>query len=85
MTVAESRPNDLITIDVAFVKPFEGTSSSEFTFNADGNQTAVTWSMSAHHGFIEKAMCLIMNGEKMLGGELEYGLANLKSVVEGGK
>ena len=82
MTVAESRPGELVSIDVVFVKPFEGTSTSEFSFKPEGSGTAVTWSMGGHHDFIQKAMCLIMSGEKMLGGEMEKGLAQLKAVVE---
>jgi hypothetical protein len=41
--------------------------------------------MGGHHDFIGKAMCLIFNGRKMMGGEMEKGLANLKAVAEGGK
>lgn len=85
MTVAESRPGELVALNVDFVKPFEGKSTSEFAFKPEGNQTAVTWTMGGHHDFIGKAMCLIMNGQKMMGGEMEKGLANLKAVVEGGK
>jgi hypothetical protein len=85
MTVAESRPDEQIKLDLEFVKPFEGKSSSEFTFKPEGNQTAVTWVMSAHHDFIGKAMCLIMNGRKMMGGEMEKGLAQLKGVAEASK
>jgi uncharacterized protein YndB with AHSA1/START domain len=47
MTVVESRPAELVKLDVDFVKPFEGSSTSQFTFKPDGNQTAVTWSMRA--------------------------------------
>ena len=32
MTVIESRPNDAVKLKVDFVKPFEGTSNSEFAF-----------------------------------------------------
>jgi hypothetical protein len=67
------------------VKPFEGTANSSFTFKPDGNQTAVTWSMEGHHNFIEKAFCLVMNGKKMIGDDLEKGLAQLKTVAESGK
>ncbi len=38
--------------------------------------------MFGEHGFIEKAMCLVMNGDKMIGDQFEKGLASLKSVVE---
>ena len=85
MTVVESQPNDAIKLKVDFVKPFEGTSNSDFGFKPEGDQTAVTWTMSAHHNFLEKAFCLVMNGKKMIGDDLEKGLAQLKSVAETGK
>jgi uncharacterized protein YndB with AHSA1/START domain len=85
MTVAESRPGELVALNVDFTKPFEGRSTSEFAFKPEGGGTAVTWTMGGHHDFIGKAMCLIFNGRKMMGGEMEKGLANLKAVVEGGK
>ena len=82
MTLAESRPNELVRIDVAFVKPFEGGNVSEFAFKPDGQQTAVTWTMSGRNGFIGKAMCLFVDMEKMLGGDMEKGLAQMKAVTE---
>jgi hypothetical protein len=85
MTLVESRPNEAIKLKVDFVKPFEGTSISEFAFKPDGDQTAVTWSMSGHRNFIAKAFCLVMNGEKMIGDDLGKGLAQLKTVAESGK
>jgi hypothetical protein len=84
MTLTESRPAELIRIKLDFVKPMEGTSIAEFAFAPQGDRTAVTWSMSGHNNFIARAICLFMNMDKMLGGEFEKGLANLKAVVEGG-
>ncbi|MGH6791484.1 MAG: SRPBCC family protein [Methyloceanibacter sp.] len=84
MTLVESRPSDLVKIKVDFVKPFEGSSTSQFTFKPDGDRTAVTWTMDARHNFLEKAFCLIMNGRKMVGDDMEKGLAQMKSVVESG-
>ena len=82
MTLTESRPAELVRIRVDFVKPFAGTSTSEFTFKPAGNQTAVTWAMSGHNNFIAKAMCLFVSMDKMLGGEFEKGLAKMKSSAE---
>ena len=31
MTIIESHPSDLVRIKLEFIKPFEGTSTSEFT------------------------------------------------------
>jgi len=83
MTLTESRPNELVKINVDIVKPMEGSSTTEFAFKPEGDQTSVTWSMSGHHNFLGKAMCLVMNGKKMMAGIMDKGLANMKSVVEG--
>jgi len=82
MTITESRPSDLIRITLEFVKPFAATNTAEFTFEPEGNQTAVTWSMAGKNNFIAKAVCLFMNMDKTVGGKFEEGLANMKSVVE---
>jgi hypothetical protein len=82
MTIVESRPDEAVKLKVDFVKPFEGTSNSEFSFKPQGDGTGVAWTMTAHHNFFEKAFCLVMNGKKMIGGDIEKGLAQLKSVAE---
>ena len=85
MTMTESQPNDLIRIKLEFLRPFKATNTTEFTFKPEGNQTVVTWSMSGRNNFISKAFCLFMNMDKMVGGDFEKGLANMKSVVEAAK
>lgn len=82
MTLVESRPDELVKIKVDFTEPFEGSSGSTFAFAPDGDKTTVTWSMDDHHNFMEKAMCLIMNGKKMVGDQMEKGLTQLKQVSE---
>jgi carbon monoxide dehydrogenase subunit G len=82
MTIVESKPDEAVKLKVDFVKPFEGTSNSDFALKPDGAGTAVTWAMSAHHNFMEKAFCLIMNGKKMIGDDMDKGLAQLKAAAE---
>jgi uncharacterized protein YndB with AHSA1/START domain len=82
MTVIESRPSDLIRIKMEFFKPFAGNSIAEFTFKPEGNQTAVTWSMTGENNFMAKAIHLFINMDKMIGGQFEKGLAQIKSLVE---
>jgi hypothetical protein len=84
MTIVESRPAELVDINVAFTKPFENTSSSKFAFKPEADKTVVTWTMNGKQNFVEKAMCIVFNGKKMLGDEMEKGLSNLKTVAEGG-
>ena len=82
MTITESRPSDLIRIKLEFLRPFEATNSAEFTFKPEGNRTGVTWSMEGKNNFIAKAVCLFMNMDKMVGGQFEKGLAQIKSITE---
>lgn len=82
MTINESRPSDLVKIKLEFVKPFAANSDTTFTFQPEGNQTKVTWTMVGDKNFIAKAFGLVMNMDKMVGGDFEKGLAQMKSVVE---
>ena len=82
MTITESRPNKLVRFRLDFLKPFAVTNTAEFTFTPQGNQTAVTWSMSGRQNFMAKAFCMFMSMDKMVGGEFEKGLAQMKTVAE---
>lgn len=83
MTITESKPDQRVATRTDFVKPFAGTSHSDFIFSQSGDQTNVIWTMSGTHNFIGKAMCLVMSMETMLGPDFERGLAQLKQVSEG--
>lgn len=82
MTITESRPNELVRMKLEFIEPFAATNTAEFTFKPDGDRTTITWSMSGHNGFMAKAFCMFMDMDKMVGGQFEQGLSNMKSVVE---
>ena len=82
MTITESKPNERIATRTDFVKPFAGSSNSDFIFSEQGGRTNVIWTMSGTHNFIGKAMCLVMGMESMVGPDFERGLAQLKQVAE---
>ncbi len=83
MTITESVPDERIGMRLEFIKPFEATSTTEFTFKPDGDSTRVTWTMDGTNNFMGKAISLVINCDKMLGDQFEEGLANLKGVVAG--
>jgi hypothetical protein len=85
MTLVESKPGELVRIEVEFVKPFEGSSTSEFTFKPQPDGTEVVWASYGPMNFISKAICLVMNMEKTLGPEMEKGLAQMKVLAEGAR
>ena len=82
MTLTESRPSDLIRIKMEFLKPFASTNTAEFTFRPEGDHTVVTWSMEGQNNFMAKAIHLVMNMDRMIGGQFEKGLAEMKAVAE---
>ena len=82
LTITESRPGDLVRIKLEFMKPFAATNTAEFTFKPEGDKTAVTWSMEGKNNFFAKAINLCLNMDKMVGGEFEKGLADMKKVAE---
>ena len=82
MTITDSRPSDLIRIKLEFFKPFAATNQSDFTFKPEGDQTVVTWSMTGTNNFMAKAVHLFMNMDKMVGGQFEKGLAQMKASAE---
>ena len=84
MAIIESRPDEFIRFKLEFLKPMAATNTTEFTFISENGQTTVTWSMYGKNDFKGKAIGLIMNCDKMVGGQFEQGLAALKSVVETG-
>ena len=85
MTILESRPGELVRIQLEFFKPFAATNTAEFRFRqAEGGATAVSWSMEGHNNFLSKAICMFVNMDRMVGGMFEQGLAQMKAVVERG-
>lgn len=82
MNIIETRPSELIRINLEFLRPMKATNLTEFTFKLDGSQTIVTWTMSGKNNFVGKAFGLLVGCDKMVGGQFETGLAQMKSLAE---
>ena len=82
MTIVESRPAEVVRFKLEFFKPFAATNSAEFAFREEGGRTAVTWTMRGQNNFVGKAMCLVFDMDKMVGGDFEQGLAGIRRIVE---
>lgn len=82
-TIVESKPHELIKIKLEILKPYPSTNMVEFTFQPQGEQTLVTWSMGGENNFMGKLMDVVMNFEAMIGQQFDTGLSQLKGVVEG--
>lgn len=82
MTLTESRPSELVRVELEFLKPLRGTSTAEFTLKPEGDHTVVTWSMAGEKSFMAKAIHLFISMDRMIGGQFDKGLAQMKSLVE---
>jgi hypothetical protein len=85
MEITESRASDLILIKLQFLRPFAATNTTEFSFQSDGDKTAVTWRMTGRNTFVSKAFHLVMNMDKLVGKDFEKGLSQMKAQVEAQK
>lgn len=82
MEVLESIPSSKILIKLDFLKPFEAHNQAEFTLAPDTGSTQVTWAMYGPQPYIVKVMSLFCSMDKMVGGQFEKGLADLKALAE---
>lgn len=82
MTITDSQPGQHIAMDLTFIRPMAGKDAAEFSFVEENGQTTVNWSMSGKKNFAAKAIGLVMNCDKMIGGNFEEGLASIKTIAE---
>jgi hypothetical protein len=83
MTITESRASELVKIKLEFLKPFAAVNTAEFGFKPEGSQTLVTWSMTGQKSFFCKMITLFVSMDRMVGGDFEKGLSQMKTVAEG--
>jgi uncharacterized protein YndB with AHSA1/START domain len=81
MSIVESKPNERIQFKLEFMKPFESKCDTVFGFRSEGAGTEVSWTMTGTNDFMGKAFSLLINCDKMIGGQFEDGFTNLKAVI----
>ncbi len=85
MTLLKSQAPDLIQIKLEFIRPMKATNMIDFSFKPEGQGTMVTWAMSGKNNLISKAFSMVCNMDKLVGGDFEKGLAQLKVAAESAK
>ena len=77
-----------VEIRLEFLKPFKATNQVHIQLDpsgdspADGGSTRVTWTMTGPKTLATKIMGVFWSMDKMVGGDFERGLAQLKALVE---
>jgi len=82
MTIEESKANELVRIKLEFIKPWQATNSTTFTFSPAAEGVSVTWKMEGHNDFMGKAFSLVMDMDAMVGKDFDNGLANMGKAAE---
>jgi len=82
MTITKSTPSSQIVIRLEFFEPFAATNTATFTFVPTPTGTTLTWAMDGSKNFLAKALHMVMDMDKMVGGSFEQGLAALAAIAE---
>jgi hypothetical protein len=86
MTITDEQAPEHLVERLEFIEPFQSVAETSFSFEATGPaSTRVTWALDGKNNFVGKAFSLVMSMDKMIGGDFEDGLANLKRVAEASK
>jgi len=81
MTIVSATANKAVSSDLEFISPFQMKAKDYFQLEAMGDKTKVTWTDA---GGLKYPMGRLfgLTMDKMLGGQYEHGLQNLKKVCE---
>jgi len=82
MEIMSSTPSTNVTIKLDFNEPIPSQNTTVFNLAPTGSGTDVTWTMSGPSPYLSKLMSVFMSMDKMIGGDFEKGLAQLKAVSE---
>jgi hypothetical protein len=82
MEITDAIPSSKISIKLDFLKPMEAHNMVDFTLEAKGGVTNVTWAMHGKNNYFAKLMHIFFNIDKMVGKDFETGLSNIKSIAE---
>lgn len=82
MTITDSSAPSQVKIDLEMLTPFAASNKVEFNLVPRGSGTELTWAMAGRSPFMMKVMGVFFSSDKMVGGEFEKGLANLKRMTE---
>ncbi|HBX79264.1 MAG TPA: transcriptional regulator [Acidimicrobiaceae bacterium] len=81
MTITQSSP-ERVVIDLEFLKPFKAKNVTTIDLTPADDETRVDWTMTGPKTLISTIMGVFMSMDKMVGGDFERGLSQLKSLVE---
>ena len=82
IAITDSVPPSKVVLALDMIRPFKASNTVEFTLDRVGAGTNVTWSMQGRQPLMAKVMTIVMDCDKMVGGQFEEGLTKLKILAE---
>ncbi|MEJ5989969.1 SRPBCC family protein [Ramlibacter sp. PS3R-8] len=81
LRILDSTPTH-VRMELHMVKPMEARNVVQFMLQPRGNATDVTWQMEGANPFLGKLIHVFLDMDRMVGGQFESGLADLKQRAE---
>jgi hypothetical protein len=81
LTVKDVTPSK-VTLNLNMTRPMTANNIVEYSLAPQGNATNMTWALHGPMPLISKVMCVFMSLDKMVGGDMERGLKDLKALAE---
>lgn len=76
-------PGKRIDYELRFKEPMEDTNRAHMTVDSVGeNKTLVKWGFDGEMKYPSNIMLLLLDFDKLIGGDFEYGLNKLKTILE---
>jgi hypothetical protein len=83
MTITDSKPGQIVVLDLVFTKPFKAKNVTTFTIDPGANGSEITWSMTGENNLFFTLLGKLFPMDKVVGKDFEKGLAQLKARAEG--
>ncbi len=81
MEIVDVAPSG-VSIRLDFFEPFEAHNLAAFVFEPEGAATNLTWEMNGRNNLAAKIVHVFIDMDRMVGGDFEAGLWNLKALAE---
>ena len=82
LTVTGVEPGRSVDMNLDMLTPMEAHNQIRFSLAPEAGGTRVTWRMQGESGFLGKAIHLVVDMDRMVGGDFETGLAALAQKSE---
>jgi uncharacterized protein YndB with AHSA1/START domain len=83
LEIIDATPPSVVDLRLLMSKPMSCDNRVRFTLAPAGSATTVTWAMTGPWPYLHRIMGTVFNTDKMVGGEFEKGLRDLKRMAEG--